>query len=79
MNKGEGGGSLPPAPAPKEESMARKPRASKRATHPAPERKVEAAPAAASRLVRMSRNGKFADVHPSEVDNFKGGGWELAP
>ena len=40
------------------------------------EKAVEAAPAtAAPKLVKMTRNGKFADVHPAEVDNFKGGGW----
>lgn len=41
------------------------------------EKAVEAAPAPPSqaKLVRMKRGEKFADVHPAEVDNFKGGGW----
>jgi hypothetical protein len=28
-----------------------------------------------TKLVRMVRDGKTADVHPDEVDNFAAGGW----
>lgn len=60
--------------------MAKKPI---KAAPKAEEKVVEAAaPAPASepksKLVRMKRGEKFADVHPSEVDNFKGGGWKVA-
>lgn len=36
----------------------------------------EAAPAA-SFLVRMERDGKTADVHPDEVDNWTRAGWRV--
>jgi hypothetical protein len=29
-------------------------------------------------LVKMVRGGKFADVHPSEVENYKLGDWRVA-
>jgi len=38
---------------------------------------VEKKPKAAKKpaLVKMTRDGRSADVHPSEVDNFKSHGW----
>ena len=29
-------------------------------------------------LVKMERNGKTADVHPNEVDNFKAANWVIS-
>lgn len=28
-------------------------------------------------LVKMTRDGKGADVHPDEVENYKAGGWSV--
>lgn len=42
-----------------------------------PEAAVEVAPGAVVVLVKMQRDGKTADVHPLEVENYRAGGWQL--
>jgi hypothetical protein len=60
--------------------MAKKPQ--RKAAAPAPAMEAQAAPA--SKLVRMVRDESAfpaphgADVHPDEVENFRGRGWQEA-
>ena len=44
----------------------------------APTKAEPKAEKAEAKLVKMTRDGKSADVHPNEVENYAAGGWEKA-